>query len=186
MATRNPGTVVRNPGRMVIDPTDLSTTYPYGGTEIGLVREKVFEPLGQPYVVWNEGLGEATDVLEGSNEWLFTCFLRGVNDDVKSSLLTGWRSAGGTSSHGLLTGPSAKAPGESLLDYAQVKLLFVPYNLIDHDALIMYRAIPWWSEGAEIMFGRNEEYGFPLSFRCLRNSSNHTHQFGRLADLSLT
>lgn len=189
MVAGNVSSVIRNAGKLVIGPTDLTAADPYGGTEIGLMNAAVLTPLGVPRVIWNEGLGEPTDILEGSNDHLFTCFLRGADDNVKTLLLKGWRSAGSVTQHGVITGPSSRTPGQSMIDHSNVVLLFVPENLIDHDAMIMYRAIPWWTESAEIAFQKREEFGIPLSFRLLRNAASpqpHTFQIGRLPDLSLT
>ena len=46
MAATNLARVLRNPGRLVLKPTQLGTTaarYPYGGKPLGLVREVAFD-----------------------------------------------------------------------------------------------------------------------------------------------
>jgi len=186
MVAGNVSRIIRAAGKLVVGPTDLTAADPYGGTEIGLTNGCLLTPLGVSRRIENEGLGEASDILQANNRWLFTCFWRGADDDAKNLLLKGNRSAGGTTQHGLVTVPGARTPGQSTIDYANVVLLFVPENLTEHDALIIYRGIPVWSDAAEVAFQKREEFGYPLSMDCLRNGSGNILQMGRLADLSLT
>ena len=51
--------------------------------------------------------------------------------------------------------------------------------------LILYHAIPSWTDGAELAFRRQAEFGIPLSFECLRDSSGRILKMGRMADLAL-
>lgn len=191
MVAGNPSSVIRNAGKLVVGPDTV--TLPgsdgnYGGTAIGLITGAVLTPLGVGRRIENEGLGQATDILAPNNRYVFSCFLRGADDDVKTLLLRGNRAEGSKSAHGVLTFPGSRTPGQSIIDYANVVLLFVPDNRIDHDALIMYRAIPLWDENAEVAYQKGEEYGIPLGFELLLNgaSTPHTHQIGRLVDLSLS
>jgi len=178
--------IIRGPGRLIVGPTDLTAVYPYGGTEVGLVNQALLTPLGESFRIENEGLGEATDILQPNNRALFSCFMRGWDDDAVTKFLKGNRSAGSATQHSVYTSPGARTPGQSTIDYANIVLMLVPDNLIDTDALILYRGIPMWSDDAEVMFQKREEFGIPLQVDCLRNSSGNIYQIGRLQDLSLT
>lgn len=191
MAAGNVSRVIRNAGKLVVGPTDLTAADPYGGTEIGLMNAAVLVPRGEPRMIWNEGLGDYTDALEPWYQWTFTCFLRGSDDSAKTLLLKGNRTVGSKTQHGVYTAPNSRTPGQSMIDYSNVVVLFVPENLIDHDALILYRAIPVWDDAAELAFQKREEFGFPLTFRLMRDSTGggaavgNTHQWARLPDLTL-
>jgi hypothetical protein len=82
---------IRAPGKLVLTPTNFASgTYPlYGGTQLGLVKEVRLTPLGEAHHIEDEGLGETIDILEGDNRWLFSCFLRGWDENVLTSLFTG-------------------------------------------------------------------------------------------------
>lgn len=87
MAPGKSSRTIRASGRLVVGPTDLSTAYPYGGTEVGRTQLVVVQSHGEFYRVEGEGIGKATDVLEGSQRHTFSCFLRGWDDDAVDLLL---------------------------------------------------------------------------------------------------
>lgn len=186
MAVGRASRTVRGAGRVVIGPTDLSTTYPYGGTEVGLSMGCALLPLGRPYRVESEGLGEATDILEADNQYVFSCILRGWDDDAVEKLLSGGFIAGGTTRHATWEEPGTKTPGASSIPRAVI-LLYVPDDLIRNPALLAYRAIPDWTDGAELAFQRTTELGLPLAFDLLRGATPaKLFTVGRFPDLSLT
>lgn len=185
MVAGNVARVIRAPGRLVVDPTDLDDAYPYGGTEIGKSRLCVLQPLGTSFRVECEGLGEATDVLEANNRWVFSCQLRGWDDDAIQKMLAAGYETGATSGHTGFFVPGSATPGESALSHA-VKLLYVPDDVIHVPAVLIYRGVPDFSDGAEIAFQRGEELVVPLTVDCFRDANDNILRVGRLADLSLT
>ena len=202
MAAGNVHRVIRAPGHVVIDPTDLSTPgtdNAYGGTLIGKTNACVVQSLGTPFRVESEGLGEITDVLEANNRWAFACFLRGWDDDaIREAFSEGNKTLGtaagnyeqgGTSSHSVFAVPGTRTPGQSTLESSKsraVILLYVPDDVIHVPAVLVYSGIPDWTEGAELAFQRGSELGLPLTIECLRDSNDNTLRIGRLADLSLS
>jgi len=186
MAAGDVARVIRAPGRIVIGPTTAfaTTAYPYGGTEIGKSNLCVLQPAGTPFRVESEALGEATDILEPNNRYVFSCFLRGWDDDGVQQMLAGGYNAGATTQHAFFDVPQ-NVPGASSIGRAVI-LAYVPDDLIHSDGALIYRGIPDWSEGAEIAFQRGPEFGIPLSVDCLRDGNGNLLRVGRLADLSLT
>lgn len=184
MAAGKPERTIRASGRIVVGPTDLSVAYPYGGTEVGRTRACVLLPLGVPTIVRDEGLGEPIDVLEGDNRYAFSCFLRGLDDDALAQLFPGGYSAGAVTKHAVWAEPGTRVPGQSALDRA-LKVLYVPDDLVNNSALLLYRAIPDWVEGAEVFFTKADELGLPVAMECLRDASDRILQLGRLPDLTL-
>ena len=177
--------VLRAPGRLVANPTDLSVAYPYGGTELGLTRVVVLLSQGAGFRVESEALGEATDVLEESNHFVMSCFLRGWDDDAMKHLLADHYDAGAVSGHAVVTIPNRARPGSSALVRAKI-LLYVPDDLVGAPALLIYRGVPDIPAGAEIAFQRREELGVPITVDCIRDSNGNILQVGRFADLSLS
>ena len=193
MVAGNASRILRAPGRVVIDPTDLSTAYPYGGTEVGLSNLCVLEQVNsEGFQVKSEALGETTDILEAGTEWAFTLFLRGFDDDAVEQFFPDRYAAGGTSQHATFsvtaasaTVPATPEPGSSALGRAVI-LLYVPDDLIHVPAVLIYRGIPEFPEGAQVAFQRREELGLPVVLKCVRDTNQNTLAVGRLADLSLT
>lgn len=200
MASGNVARIIRAPGRLVVGPTDLSAAYPYGGTEVGKTNVCVLQPQGSVYRVEYEALGEIGDILEADVRYVFACFLRGWDDDAVSLLMSGRYVAGSTTQHATLQEPGpnglaydsgggawtgSRVPGSSALDRAVV-LLYVPDDLIHVPALLVYRGVCEWSDGAQVAFQRREELGIPLTVDCVRDTNDNIVRIGRLADLSLT
>lgn len=169
----------------MVGPTNLATAYPYGGTEVGKARLCVLQPRGTGFRVMSEGLGEATDVLESSNEYVFSCFLRGWDDDAVAQFFSGGYTAGSTSKHAVWAEPGTTTPGASALGRAVV-LLYVPDDVIHVPAVLIYRGVPDWTPGSELALQRGEELGLPVTLECLRDANDNILAVGLLADLSLT
>lgn len=186
MAAGNASRILRAPGRLVVNPSDLSLAYPYGGTEVGKTRLAVLQSLGTGYRVECEGLGgEASDILEGPARYVFSCFLRGWDDDAVETLFADNHVAGDVSGHAVLREPFARISGSSALPRA-VSLLYVPDDPINAPACLIYRGVPDFSDGAELAWQRGEELGIPLAVECVRGVTGKIVEVGRLADLSLT
>lgn len=186
MAASSAARIIRAPGRLVVTPTTAfaSGTYPYGGTEIGMARMCQLTPLGTPYRVEAEGLGEVNDILEPNIRWVFTCFLRGWDDDAVLKFLAPGHSAGSDSQHAVYSVPGSLVPGKSALSRG-LKIAYIPDDPVHVPGLLLYRAVPDWIDGAEIAFQRGSELGIPLVFECVRDASNRTLAMGRITDLPL-
>ena len=88
MAAGNASRILRAPGRLVVGPTDLRLSYPYGGTEVGKTRLVTLSSLGAGFRVECEGLGgEPSDILEAPAHYVFSCYLRGWDDDALEKFL---------------------------------------------------------------------------------------------------
>lgn len=182
MAAGNPVRVIRAPGRLVVNPTDLTTSYPYGGTEVGLTKTVAVKPLGDPYRVMSEGRGEITDYLEGDTRWVVGFYLRGFDDDALLLLHPDFAEVGEITGHTSFRVPARGVPGASALPRAR-KLLYVPDDPINVPAVAIFRGIPDFDNGAEISFQRKQEFGMAMAVECLRDSANRILEIGRLADM---
>lgn len=177
---------IRAPGRIILNPTDLGdASTNYGGTEIGWANLCVLQPLGTAFHVEYEGLGEVGDVLEANKRYVFACLLRGWDDDAVRLMLANGYTAGGVSQHAAWSEPSTDVPGSSAISRAVI-LLYVPDDVIHVPALLVYRGIPDWTDGAELAFQRGEELGIPITVDCLRDANGNMLTVRRLSDMSLT
>ncbi len=185
MVAGNVARIVHAPGRVVVDPTNLSAAYPHGGTEVGKTNAFALQPFGEVFRVEYEGLGEAGDILEANKSWRAAFFLRGFDDDAIEQLTSWGYVVGGVSQHATFNEPGNKVPGESALLRAK-KVLYVPDDLIHTPAILIYRGVADWTVGAEIAFQRGEELGIPITVDCVRDTNGNMLTVGRFADLSLT
>ena len=184
MSIATPSRVLRVPGRLVVAPTDLSAAFPFGGVAVGNVRTVVLQSLGGNFRVMAEGLGETSNVLEAEHHWVFSCFLRGWDDDAVAQLWGDNYALGAVSQHATVNIPGTAMAGASALGRAK-KLLYVPDDPVRAPAVLVYRGVPDWSEGAELAFQRGAELGLPLAVECVRDTSDRILSIGRLADLTL-
>jgi hypothetical protein len=185
MASGNVSRVLRAPGRLVVNPTGLGVTFPYGGTEVGKTRLVVLTSFNTSIRIECEGLGnEASDVLERTSRYVFSCFVRAWDDDAIEQFFASNFVQGSASGHSLLREPGDRVAGASALERA-VKLLYVPDDPISNPAVMIYRGVPDWSENAELAFQRQEELGLPLAVECVRGSSGDILEVGRLADITI-
>jgi len=176
---------VRASGKLVVGPTNLSAAFPYGGTQVGRSKLVVVQSFGEPYRIEGEGIGRATDVLEPEKRHMFSCILRGWDDDAVDLLLNDGDTVGGTSGHAVYSVPGSATPGRSALSRA-IMILYVPDDLVHVPAVLVYAGIPYLSPGAEMAFQSRAELGVPLVAECFRDGNGNTLSIGRLADLSLT
>lgn len=178
--------VIRAPGTVIVSPASLSpgSAGDYGGQIIGSTRVVALVPLGTPYRVECEGLGEFSDVLEANNRYVVNFFLRGWDLDAVANLLAGGFSVGSTTKNAVWLEPGTKDPGESAVGRSRV-WLFAPDDTHNHPALIIRAGIPDFADGAELVFQRGEEFGLNMTLECLRNSSNQILDLGHSEDLTL-
>ena len=198
MAAGNVARILRAPGRLIVNPTTAfaTTTFPYGGTEIGKTNVVALVPQGSMFRVEYEGLGEAGDILEANIQWKMVCFVRGWDDDAVALLRPEGYTVGAVTQHAVFSDPpetglrlngstwsgSDGIPGSSALDRA-VTLAYVPDDPEHVPGMIMYRGVPDWHDGVEIAFQRRSELGLPMMFECFRNDNNRMIKIGMIADL---
>jgi len=182
MAAGNPARIIRAPGKLVVNPTDLTTAYPYGGTEVGLTKTVVVKPQGNSYLVSSEGRGEISDFLEADNRWVVGFYLRGFDDDALLLLHPDFAEVGEVTGHTSFRVPARAVPGASALPRAR-KLLYVPDDPINTPALLVYRGIPDFENNSDISFQRKSEFGMAMAVECLRDEQNRILEIGRLADM---
>lgn len=186
MATGSSTRILRAPGRLVVNPTELDLEFPHGGIEVGHTRLVALSSLGTGLRVESEGLGgEPTDILESDNRWVLACFVRGWDDDAVRRFFPARYVDGETSGHAVLRVPGVTTTGQSVLATAP-SLLYVPDDPIRTPSVLAYRAVPSWTDGAEMQFQRGEELGLPVAFECVRGATGKILEVGMLADLSLT
>jgi len=182
---KNVNKIIRASGKLVINPTNLSLPFPYGGTQIGYTKSLAVRSLGQTALVQSEGLGQVSDYLQANHRWVMACMIRGWDDDALALLQPDHYSVGAVTRHALMTVPGQAIPGVSQFDQAKT-VLFAPDDVINVPAVIAYRAIADIQDGEALSWQRTQELGMPMAFELLQGATGKILQIGRLADLSVT
>lgn len=184
MSSADPRSILKIPGRLVKDPTDLTADFPHGGTELGIVRERVFRVIQRRQIITANEFGlEPAEVIESGQTAVFACTLRGFDvnavaqifPDVVTSTDSGFP---------VIRYPGSARAGE-LASGRAFKLLFSPRNTEEHPGFVFYNAIPLMAETMEMDFSADREFGINVVFQAIRDNATppKVYQIGLLADL---
>lgn len=184
MASAAARRVVRAPGRLVANPTNLAAAFPYGGTELGSTKGLTVRPFAGvfPLTAWELG-GAPIEYLHRGAAWGCSGFLRGADDDAIAAIFPN-HAAGAVTQHQVVSEPGSVAAGHRLSNVS-LKLLFVPRDSTRAPAWILYRAIPMLEEQAELEYAVEDEFGIPAVFMGIPDTTGRTFVHGRIEDLSL-
>lgn len=168
MSSPYPRSILKIPGKLVKNPTDLSAAYPHGGTELGVCRDVVMNfGVQVDFPIAEEFKAPAAAILQEERAF-FACVLRSWDDDMLSTI---WHNTQ-TSTYGE-TGVLAKVSGSGVkragtnLATRGVKLFFSPHAVDQHRAVLLYNAVPIPAETAELQLSIGREMGLAIVFRAL-------------------
>lgn len=175
------------PGKLVMNPTDLTAAYPYGGTELGLTAAVLFKPgiMSRQHGAeeWGGTVVESTFTGQVA---LISCVLRSFDKDALAKVFPNTATGDQTGRVGLdgRVSASANLPGYRMSNKA-VKLLWVPDDLVENEAILIYNAIPGVDEAAELALSINVEFGTPVFFLASVDSQKRICKVAPLEDLVL-
>lgn len=188
-STASLASALRQPGRWVAAPSNLSAAFPYGGTFLGACENGCEIELDDPVepLVCSEEAGRRpyNDLFVGFGDINILAELREWDNDTLQVAFPSMTTAG-ASTQRKVQFPGSISPG-TLLSTEAILLLYVPYNTDDHKAVILRQAHPFLAAGFSL---RNlEETVFPVLFR-VRESSYGTAAetqivIGKLSDLAI-
>lgn len=175
--------VIRNPGRLVAAPTDLTIAFPHGGMALGLHHTLRFRNNVIYREITDEAFGHATyEVLQCGEQAVLVGVTRGFDNDMMTKLFLN-SAAGSSSGDRVVSYPGSNPEGSKLSDDAFV-LLFSPDDS-NNPGLLMYNAAPRLDIAQDVTFKLNREMGFGFSFALLRRTSGEVYDIGKLEDLTL-
>lgn len=188
MSAANVASIIRVPADLVWNPTTFpGGSAPWGGTYLGLSRDKEFIPEPQLRPIWAEEMGTWTDVIYCGEKVTFKAVLRYPDSDaldaIAASAISSGSSGGGFRFRPGGTTGNTRA-GTSLFGDAG-KLLVSARATVDHPMLILYNAVPSISEDARLKWAMNEEYGLEVVFYGTPDSSGRVYACARRANLSI-
>lgn len=184
MSAWDPRNVFRAPGRLVMNPTSLAAgqSYPWGGAELGVVREVAAIPNQQNYIVRAEEYGGvAAEVIQGGESWVLVAVLASYDKSLLAKLFNSAavETATGRAQISFPGSPGTKASGRSL------KLLFSPDDFDHHPMLVLYNAIPLVEESARIKLSARDPFEIPVAFHGTYDGSSRLMAMGMRQGLTL-
>jgi hypothetical protein len=184
MATARQDNVLRIPGRLIAAPTNLNTDFPFGGTELGMASDVIWRPnLRRLEIRGEEYGGEITDIVKTGQAPQLGAFVRGFDPDMIQKVFEG-SSESTKSGKPIVDYPTDAAPG-TLASATGFVLLYAPFNTEEHPGILLYNAVALLEEVAEMRLSRKAEFGVPVLFYGLRDSSNRVYQKMLMEDMTL-
>lgn len=187
MSAASSGSIIRVPGRLIANPTDLGTAEPYGGTYLGTCRDQelVPDPILRP--IWNQVWGSYSDVIYGGERVLFKAVVRYMDADM---ILTTMFSAfsPGSSGSGFRFRPggtTGNTRAGTALSGSSLKLMFAARAATAHPSVILYNAVPAMDEAARLQFSLGEEFGIAVAFWGTPDSSGRVYAVATRNNLTL-
>lgn len=192
MSSPNPRNVIKLRGRLVAAPTDLTSPYPHGGTELGLVNNGRFVLGMRQKVITAEEFGQQTvEVLQaGTGNAVLLAVLRSFDNDllprIFPSTVAGASSGDQVIQSDASAGGVGTAPQSDFLGADRGFVLFYSPDDVDlNPSILLYNAIPALQESAEIQINLASEMSFAVAFHAAHDASFRNYRIGKREDLTL-
>jgi hypothetical protein len=187
MATASPKDILRVPGRLCLDPTDLSTAFPHGGTALGVTRVAAWAggERGVPITAEEYG-GVTVEAVHSIETAAFSCIYRAWDKDALAATLVD-TVAGGTTARQVWQArvqTDDVRPGTLLSTKAGI-LYWSP--LADaHPGLLVYHALPMPEAASRLQFSAIEPFEIAAVWHASPDDQGRLFAIGLRDDLSIT
>lgn len=183
MSAPNVSNIYRSPGRLVKNPTSLTSAYPFGGTELGIARDMAFKPMIATRKLIAEEFKSPVEVILTGTQAVMTGVMRTWDNSMMSTLFpeVTTSSAGDV---GIVDTVAGARPGYPLTRKACV-LLFSPLAVDLHKSILIYNAVPIVDEAFEMRLSLAEEFGLPFAFQAIPDAYGRSYAIDLRANLSL-
>lgn len=179
--------VLRVPGRLCMNPTSLSGSYPWGGTALGVNREISVSPMARYAPIEAEEFGqEIIDQVYLGEQWMLGFILQSYDRDAVTAFFRNSVLAGqGSSQKPAIRFPHAGVRAGTLLSGTAKKLLFSPDDTDNHPMVYFPRALPMVKETAALNMMLNSPTEIALVVAAIRDTTNRAAIVERKATLTL-
>lgn len=179
-----PATIVmqRVRGKLVANPTSLAGAYPYGGTELGAVRDMEFRVGVFSVPVRGSEFGVTIDRLRTGEFGVFAAFMRGWDIGMISTIFPNVTNSGSGFKFDADDATYRAGMWESS---RAISLLFVPQNPTVQRAIYLRTALPMPSESAAMQLSPDNEVGLPVMFESIPSDNGLSHHVALLANITL-
>lgn len=183
MATSSSLNILRIPARLVLTPTDLTTTFPYGGTALGMSRETVFEFGQRQYVETAEEWGGApTRVFALGEHGMLKCILRSWDADAIGAV---WPTYVAGTSGAPTVVPDVNGSNRAGKVVSGAVIMVCPIARDQSPFVLLYNAMPLPAEASAFRLSRKTEAGLEVAWHAAPGSDGRPYALGKLEDLTL-
>lgn len=160
-------------------------TFPFGGTELGLVRSATFRSHQVSVSISEEPYGEEkVDLLDLGQDWTFECELRGLDPNAVATVFPAF-AAGPVSGRTDVVYPGATFRAGTLRSASAVKLIVVPLDTNRHPCWYLPNALPIVASDEEEELQADKELVVKAIFQATRDATGRVFLRRRLEDLTL-
>lgn len=175
------------PGRFCVDPTNLSTAYPHGGTPIGEVAEAVvIRDAPVQRLTAEERGNEVYEAIAGGESWSIAAILREWSPEAYATFFLN-ATDGAISGRPEMPGTSENRAGYRYGDRSGV-WVFSPLNADIHPWVIFYRGMPMVQDTAELrvrLGGDADRWAVPIVIVATRDVSDRVYWCGSRQEAAL-
>ena len=183
MTTFNPRDIAKFPGKLCVDPTDLSLAFPHGGTGLGVVRNIVFRPEIKYENVIAEEYGEVVETVAVAQGCILAATLQSFDAEALKNIF--WNTEDGAiSGRRGVKEPGAVRAGFLLSSRAKV-LLFSPDDTDRAPMLLIRRALPMAQPSLEANFRLDMDIAVAVGWAGIRDSSARLYEWKFRKDITL-
>jgi hypothetical protein len=186
VTTFNLRDISKIPGKLCVNPTDLSTAFPHGGTGLGVVRNIVFRPEFKYTDIRAEEFGgERVESIATSRGCILTATLQSFDSEALREMF--WNTEEGTVSgkRGVREYAAASNRAGFLLSSRSVVLLFSPDDTDRAPMLLIRRALPQPQESMEGTLNLNSDIAMALAWVGIRDTSGRFYEWKYRKDITL-
>lgn len=183
MSLRDVKSIVKNRGRLCIDPSDLSVAFPHGGTALGTVKNIAVADGHEYFDIEAEEMGvRYVESVQLQHFYVLAGIARGFDDDMIDTIQPN-SATGSVTGKKIIQGLGAKRAG-ALLSASSVVLFFSPDDP-RHRAAIFYKALPKIGAANELLLSVTDEADTTFAFLAIDDDSGKDVNIGRIEDLTL-
>lgn len=170
--------VLNIPGRIALSPTNLTTAYPHGGTDVGFTGDVEYAPnyTYRPFLM-REGGQSAFDVVEIPQDGMLTFLARQWDPDIQARIYP--TTSTQTDGSELATLPGGKK--NRFIGANGIKVVYSPLDSTK-PGILFYRAVPTIMN-LRLVFGRNVETVTLVSMYLLKDASSRYSAIEKLENL---
>lgn len=183
MAVHNVNEILRVPGFVCINPTDLTLDFPHGGTALGTWRNPRFIARRRTYELHAEEYGSPYDAIWTGDRAGLAAILVSWDADALQAAWPDVSVANGVPIIESAVDADNKRPGILLSDHAAT-VCFSP-EAEQSPCVVIHRALPFLDEGAEAIYRRSEEYGLAFTWLGVPDSSRRLYTCAPRAEITL-
>lgn len=178
MAAPDPDKSKRVHGQLILNPTDLSASFPYGGTQLGSISSFYFIPGQRTVRLKAKEKGRTALMVHVEDDLTAGFVLREQSDDAMSYAFPG--TTDGASAK-LVNFPT-KLSGTELTGN---KLLFAATNVSENYSLLIYNAVVEFDATNRIRLSALKETVIPILVTGMEDGSGRIAKWGLLEDFTL-